>query len=61
MNHDIHPASERGTLPLSPQVSRLRTEADESESSANRTDKQNRTADDRNAPQYDSFMRIIRR
>lgn len=59
MNHDIHPASERGAPKPASEQAHLECDGDETE---HRRDKRHdRLKDSLDAPQYDSFMRIIRR
>jgi|GEM_PF-5055485 hypothetical protein len=63
MNHDIHPATERGAPAPTPDQQHLGSETQESIS---RRDKRHGRLDDdrdndRDGLQYDSFLRIIRR
>jgi len=58
MNHPIHPAAEQGAPPPSSQK-HLGTDVEETAPRrVTRPERQEKTPD---APQYDSFMRIIRR
>ena len=58
MNHTIHPAAEQGAPPPTPQKHLGTDVEDTAPRRVTRPERQNEAPD---APQYDSFMRIIRR